>query len=781
LLAGRESNELLVRGMAGAGKSTLLAHLAWWWQRTGLVGRVFRFSYEDRAWTAHQIVRDIRAKLFTPAEHAAADSLSEPAQIEQVAQRLRAQRHLLILDNAESITAAPASIPHALSAKEQAKLKTLLSRLHGGRTLVLLGSRESEDWLTTGSSGPGIYPLPGLDPQASSVLVDRILARNGGVRHLENLAEREALQDLVKLLGGYPLPLTVVLPVLATSKPSEVLAELRKGGPGADPTGLIHRAIEYSHGKLDESLQNSLLLLAPFTSVIVTGSSLEHYQELLLQNEAVQALGEIDLAAALDRAIAVGLAAPHPQIGFLVQVQPVLPYFLRSRLHDQPPLRAATDQVHYLLHRGLADELCDFLISGDAPQRRLIGQAGTHAEYGNLTTAVDFGLRTSQPIANLIVPLYHYLAQIQQYDNICRLLERTIADYPEPATQYQQLELSHLHEFFATAAHHLRQFDLAEGHEKAAIRLLERAGNRQRQAAIYHQIGRIASEQRRYAEAEASYRQALDIFLEFDDRHNAAHAYHQLGTVALMQGKHTEVLANYRQALDLFLEFNDRHNAANTYNNLGKLAQEQRRYAEAETNHRQALDIFLEFNDRHSAASVYHNLGVMAQEQQRYAEAQANYRQALDLFLEFNDQHSAASTYFQLASLAQEQRRYIEAEANYRKALDIDLESGDEHNASITATQLGIVLAHLSRHEEASRVLAGTAVSQYQRAGLWPKQPLQWLHRERPVVGADAFVAMLRDKVPGEVFDQLIAAIEAAGDPEEEPEAATMAGPRDNQ
>ena len=44
LLAGPDSNELLVQGMAGAGKSTLLAHLAWWWQRTGLVEQVFRFS-----------------------------------------------------------------------------------------------------------------------------------------------------------------------------------------------------------------------------------------------------------------------------------------------------------------------------------------------------------------------------------------------------------------------------------------------------------------------------------------------------------------------------------------------------------------------------------------------------------------------------------------------------------------------------------------------------------------------------------------------------------------
>ena len=137
---------------------------------------MFRFSYEDRAWTAGQIIREIRARLLSPAEHAQADTMPEAAQLEQVAQLLRATRHLLILDNTESITATPAAIPHALDPAEQDKLKTLLARLRGGRTLVLLGSREAEAWLAAGSFGPGIYPLPGLDPQAASTLVDRILA-----------------------------------------------------------------------------------------------------------------------------------------------------------------------------------------------------------------------------------------------------------------------------------------------------------------------------------------------------------------------------------------------------------------------------------------------------------------------------------------------------------------------------------------------------------------------------------------------------------------------------
>ena len=274
-------------------------------------------------------------------------------------QLLRATRHLLILDNAESITAAPAAIPHALAPAERDKLKALLARLRGGRTLVLLGSREPETWLTGSGTGPGIYPLPGLDPQAASVLVERILTRHHATRYLNDAAERGALQDLVTLLGGYPLPLTVVLPVLAAAPPSAVLAELKAGGPGADPAGLIGRAIEYSHGKLDPALQNSLLLLAPFTAVIGTGPILDALpRPAPAKHEAVQALGPVDLAAALDQAVTVGLAAPHPQLSYLVQVQPVLPYFLRSRLHDQPALHAAASQAHYQLYQRARPARC---------------------------------------------------------------------------------------------------------------------------------------------------------------------------------------------------------------------------------------------------------------------------------------------------------------------------------------------------------------------------------------------------------------------------------------
>jgi tetratricopeptide (TPR) repeat protein len=621
VLTDRDGHQLLVRGMAGAGKSTLLAHLAWWWQRTGLVDHVFRFSYEDRAWTSAQIIRDIRARLMSPAEQAQAGSMTEQAQAEQVAALLRATRHLLILDNTESVTAAPAAIPHTLTPAGQVRLKAFLAQVRGGRTLVLLGSREPETWLTGDRGGPGTYELPGLDPQAASVLVERILARHRADRYLKDGTEHGALQELVTLLGGYPLSLTVVLPALAADPPSAVLAELKAGGRRADPGGLVGRAIEYSHGQLDPALQNSLLLLAPFTAVIGTGRMLERYRDRLLEHEAVRALGPVDLAAALDQAVSVGLATPHPQHGDLVQVQPVLPYFLRSRLRRQPAWQAAASQAHYLLYRDLVGELTDMLYAPGDPRPRLAAQGEIRAEYANLTTALGHGLRTGQPVAALIDALDTYLRQSRQHETRRQLLDDAIAAYLEPTGPDGQIELAFLHEFAGGAAFGQHRLDVAEAHFKTAIGLLDTAGNRKRQSALYHQLARVAHDQKQYDQAEASYCRALDIDLAYGDQSSTAITHHQLGVLAHDEKRYDQAEASYRKALDIFLAHGDQHNAASTYGQLGVLAHDQKHYDQAEASYRKALDIFLAHGDQHNAASIADRLGAVLAELGRHHEA----------------------------------------------------------------------------------------------------------------------------------------------------------------
>ena len=699
LLTRQDSNELLVQGMAGAGKSTLLAHLAWWWQRTGLVEQVFYFSYAELAWTSGQIVRQIRAALLSPAEQARADAMDEAAQIEQVAQHLRASRHLLILDNAESITAVPAAVPHSLGSGEQQQLKALLSRLRGGRTLVLLGSREPEAWLTSASADPGIYPLPGLDPQATSVLVERILRRHGTTHYLEDTAERRALQDLVKVLGGYPLPLTVILPALASNPPSLVLAEMKAGGSAADPAGLMDRAIAYSYEKIPQALQNSLLPLAPFTSVIHTGPILQRYQQILDEHEAVQVLGPIDLADALGHAVTVGLAVPHPQLEQLVLVQPVLPYFLRSRLRDQPALHAAADQAHYQLYHDLGADLSRMLSSKDSPQLRSTGRATTQAEHANLTAALDHALRNRQPCQTILGALTTYLHQMEQYGTCRQLLYDAIAAYAEPVGKEQQRELAMIHGAAGLTALKQHRLNEARAHYETELRLLRAADNRPLQGSAYHQLGRVAHEQRQYDEAEDSYRKALGIYLEYGNQ-EAASAYHQLGMVAQDRRRYDEAEDSYRNALSIYLDTGERYECADVYGQLGLLAQDLERFADARTSYRKALSIYLEFGNQEGAASAYQQLGVVAGLQGRPAEAEASYRKTLDIRLALGDQHGAAITYRFLAILAARDNRFSEAESGYRKALDIFLEYGDLHRAADVYHELGTLALNQYRFTE---------------------------------------------------------------------------------
>ncbi|MGW4946370.1 tetratricopeptide repeat protein [Actinoplanes sp. NPDC004185] len=691
LLTDDQQTQVLVRGLAGAGKSTLLAHAGWWWQRTGLIDQVFTFSYEQRAWSVDQIIRHIAQQQLTPVELSQWDALGDAAKAGRITTRLRAVRHLIVLDNAESITASPAAIPHALSEADRERLARWLGGLRGGRTLLLVGSREAEAWLAGVTFTDRAYELPGLDPQAASDLLDRILRRHGASRWLsDNVdeSERHAVQELMRVLDGYPLPMTVVLPNLATTAPSQVLAEFHRGDTNADPTTAARKAIEYSHGKLDPALQQSLLLLAPFTTSIPT-PALGAYAEALRLELGPDSLDGVNLEAAVAELQRVGLATDHPAFRGFVQVVPVLPFFLRNRIHDQPDLARATGQAHYQLYTDLASMLHSMLLSHE-PQQRAAGQAGVAAEYANLTAALSHAQRNTQPTTPLIGPLEEFLDQTQQHYARRQLLDDAIARHPATDDPDQQYELATLHNLAGNAAVAQRRLDDAYRHHQTELAISETLNKRQGQGVTYHQLGRVAQEQRRFEQAEQHYRQALDIKLEFGDRHTAARTYHALGVVAQEQRRFEQSEQHYRQALDIFLEFGDRHSAAGIYHQLGRVAQEQRRFEQSEQHYRQALDIFLEFGDRHTAARTYHQLGVVAQEQRRLEQSEQHYRQALDIFLEFGDRHSAAGIYHQLGMSAQEQRRLEQAEQHYRQALDIFLEFGDRHTAAATYHALGM-------------------------------------------------------------------------------------------
>src|SRR5713101_5743989 len=696
-------NLLLVRGMGGAGKTTLLRHLGAWWHTTGFVERVFYFGYDEKAWTLEQIMMEMAQQLYGPQYYTNFQPLSLAARQAMLAHELRSANHLLILDNLESITGAELAIRHTLPLDEQARLRSFLADLAKGRTLVLLGSRGGEDWLAQGTFDDNVYELPGLDPEAASTLADRILEKHNATKY----REETDFQKLLKLLDGFPLALEVILANLARQAPGEVLAALQAGDVKLDTpdsqekTKSILRCIDYSHSNLSPEAQQLLLCLAPFTSVIWL-DMLDRYTEQLRQQPALAALPFERWPEVLRETQNWGLLSPDPAIPAFLRLQPIFPYFLRSRLQEpaQAEMKQAVERAFREHYQRLGFSLDSLLTSQDG-QERQVGQLLAGLEYENLVTALTLALAAETSIAGYYNALLRYLVAKQEPHRGLALFQATLDRFERyPAEKLAGplgFEFASVLGTTANWQFNLKQYAAAETSYQKILQLVPQVAQldheeaKRLQAKAYHQLGIVAQEQRQWEQAEQYYQQALQLKIESNDRYNQAKTYHNLGIMALEQHQFEQAEQYYQQALEIYIEYNDRYSQAMTYHHLGMVAQEQRQWAQAEQYFQQALRLKIEFNDRYSQATTYHELGIVAQQQGQWAQAEQYYQQALQLSIENNDRYSQAGTYGQLGTVAQEQHHWEQAEQYYQQALQLYSEYNDRYEQASTYGLLGIL------------------------------------------------------------------------------------------
>ncbi|MCB0078088.1 MAG: CHAT domain-containing protein [Anaerolineales bacterium] len=582
-----DKNLLLVRGMGGAGKTTLLHHLGWWWQRTNFVQQVFYFGYDAKAYHLPQIVQQIGQRLGLPMSGIADDDRG------RVLRELRGQRHLLMLDNMESISGEPLAIQNTLPQAAQAELRDFLQALVGGQTLMLLGSRSDEAWLQPAPLRErDIYELPGLDYEAQSALAEAILAANDAP-HYPSQAEHQAdFQRLLKLLGGYPLAMQVVLANLTAATPADVIDRLQAGDvdlddptAGGDKTRSILQCIDYSHSNLSEAAQGLLLCLAPFTGVINV-NWLDQYSEQLRAQPALAALPFEQWEPVLKDAARRGLLTPHKdewlrQNGYW-QLQPIFPYFLKTRLSESDARKAAIDEAFRAHYSGIGGDLADLILSKQ-PLERQAGQALIGVEYENLMTALNVALANRESVLTLYSSLSGYHDHVK--DNVRGLLlgNTTLARLEQQdieSTDLQTaLEYIGIVDDVATRRLLLKKYDAAAAAYKRAFDLVKAQTylpdelSKKLQASTLHNLGIVAQEQRLWPQAERYYQQALQIYIDFNDRYEQAGTLHQLGRVAEAQQEWAAATEYIVQAAQIFIEYKDGHNTAIALRSLARLRQ----------------------------------------------------------------------------------------------------------------------------------------------------------------------------------------------------------------
>jgi hypothetical protein len=134
------------------------------------------------------------------------------------------------------------------------------------------------------------------------------------------------------------------------------LAELTDVGE-EDKTNNIVKCVEYSHSNLSEEAQKLLLCLAPFSGFI-DRSHIPNYSQRLQELELLQSYPFDQFDTAIEEAIHWGLLSPmSEEMPHFLTIQPIFPYFLKTKLKELAPATKAaiweSFKNHYTLLRSV--------------------------------------------------------------------------------------------------------------------------------------------------------------------------------------------------------------------------------------------------------------------------------------------------------------------------------------------------------------------------------------------------------------------------------------------
>ena len=586
-------NVLLLQGMGGTGKTTLLNYLREWWQKTNFVKNTFYFGYDEKAWTLEQILFFIGQQIYKKFDFARYQVMSQRAQMEKLVAKLRAEKYAVILDNLESVTGQQLAIQNTLPETERNQIRDFIGRLLGGQTLVVLGSRSREEWLQQQTFKFNLYELQGLDQEARTELAEKILETNIPQHKIEKIRQNRDFRKLMKLLAGYPLAMEVVLANLQKQTPQDILqglqaADVNLDVASEDKTKSILKCVEYSHSNLSPEAQKLLICLAPF-SVFIDRRDINNYINELQKLEPFQNYQLDKLDDAIQEAINWGLLSPMDKDSPLLTIQPVFPYFLKTKLAT---VDAATCEAlqegfknHYLV---LAGSFRQLMASKDAQERQL-GIFFCRLEYENLYNGLQICLEKQETIS-IFLCLFDYFSLNHDFQSGLKLSEfvcQAQESYPsEICTGEIGWEIMMVLDRLANCYFQIKNYQKAKVSYQRIVELTQQLSGiseKQYQLALantYHQLGYIAQELRDFPDARCYYQQSLEIYLKFGYDYDLTNTYHQ--------------------------------NLANTYHQMGMVAQELKEFENAQQNYQLALNIRLKYRLRYEQAKTYHQLGLVA-------------------------------------------------------------------------------------------------------------------------------------------------------------------------
>ncbi|MCP4130342.1 MAG: tetratricopeptide repeat protein [bacterium] len=674
---------IVLHGLGGVGKTTLaLGFLQWLSDTQGLENSPFWFSFQEIR-SAEYIFNRIGERLFEPAF----STLPVKEKIDHLANALKQYPFLIVWDNFEVVKGIEGTGQTVFSDEDNEYLLYFLKKLHGGKSKVLITSRAVEDWL--GIDQCCKVSLGGFHSEEQWEYCESLVQGLG----IKVDREDEKLSSLMDMLGGHPLSMRVILPMLESRSAGSILSTIKERLPVSKDKNKanahLYAILRFVQDDMPEELEPLLIPLAFYEGFV---------DVYTFQDIAGQVDGEWTEENILRffRILGfAGLVHEYRSGDVVYQMHPVLTGFLRNIVIDN-----ISEDIHDQWGRVFVDNfssLIDALTSKEHHEQKPLFYIHGANFYYALSVARQ--LNMDSDISALLQSLAEFSRKSRNFTEAEKLflryaeVKKAANDLEEEAAAWHQLGI---------IAQEQRNFDNAEKWYLKAMEIFEKQGNEHRAAMTYHQLGTIAQQQRDFDNAEKWYRKALEIEKKQGNEHGAASTYHNLGIIAQEQRDFDNAEKWYRKALELSEKLENEHGAANTYHQLGTTAQQQRDFDNAEKWYRKALEIFEKQGNEHQAAMTYHQLGMIAEDQRDFDNAEKWYRKSLEISEKLENEHGAASTYAQLGNLAGLQKKFEEAGQWLIKALIMFINCNNMHSAQIVVCNFMVFYNQVSQETQSN-------------------------------------------------------------------------------
>jgi serine phosphatase RsbU (regulator of sigma subunit) len=219
-------------------------------------------------------------------------------------------------------------------------------------------------------------------------------------------------------------------------------------------------------------------------------------------------------------------------------------------------------------------------------------------------------------------------------------------------------------------------------------------------------VGLISHIKSEYSQAIIHNKEALRLLEKLGDKKGIAYCYNNLGAAYYNQYNYEKSLENYYLGMELNEEMGNMEMVATTYANIGGIYEEQEKFERALESYKKANSIATTIASKPTIADTYRNLGGIYSEKQQFDSAFFVYQKALDIYEELNDLRGVVALYNLFGQAYVLEADYSESEKRealfkkaiiyYNKSLEINKRDLDEMEELIVSYQ-GIGEVSLNR------------------------------------------------------------------------------------